>query len=114
MSSAAEAVGEKRKYTLVRRRATNGEVVAELKYLMERTRDVQAEMNKSFEAMVELLTSTSPHSRSSLNAGIGILEEYIASTVQCGEDADELFNKRQEELQIKASRPRVRNDASES
>jgi hypothetical protein len=93
-----------------RKRVTNGEVVEELKYLLERSQQVQAEVSKSIAAMVELLAAGRGH-RSALNAGVGIIEEYISSVVQCGEDADELFEKQQQEALIKAStKKRVRDD----
>jgi hypothetical protein len=106
----------RRKNQLLRRRLTNAEVVAEVKYLVMRAQEVQAEMNKSVAAMVQRLTAaTSPHDRNALNVCIGIIEEYISSIVQCGEDADELVDGQdeadQERALIKAARRRIQDSS---
>jgi len=93
----------KRRNQLLRKRTTNAEVTDELKYLMTRAEQVQAEVNKSIAEMVELVVA-SPQKRAFLNSGIGILEEYISSIVQCGEDADELTETRRQQLAEAASK----------
>lgn len=107
----------RRRNQLLRKRSTNAEVVAEVKYLVMRAQEVQEEMNKSVAAMVQRLTAaTSPHDRDALKVCIGIIEEYISSTVQCGEDADELVDGQDEADQERAleKSSRRRTDAPKS
>lgn len=79
--------GGRRKNQLLRKRPTIKELDEELDYMLTRAQQVQQEVMHSVTAMVATLKKNRRHQ--SLVAGLGILEEYISSIVQCGEDADE-------------------------